>query len=418
MIPQFLHFSVNMDIFETFEKVLGFLEVQDLTAARVHLNQIEEEIPDSGSIHKFVGQLYQRIGDDTKSLKYILRAQELLSEDTSILLDLGYYYLDNGAPKIAAEYFEQYLLTEPPTARILCFLGRARDYNGEPAKAISALQEAVKMMPSDIESQLHLGRVLIANGRYEDAIDCFETLRFFHPDNIVIDLSLRRANALLNNNNNLINDEPSQEPATVVCVKHGTKYGASYVNRLASMVRRWSSVDVDFFCLTDDPMGLDSGIQTLQLPETNILGEDINGWWHKLPMFREGINEFGSHILYFDVDVVITGSIDPLLFYNSDFAMAQNCYVPIFSSSVMRFKNGSRPEIWSDFSARNAVKYGGDEIWIASKVPDADVFPVDWCKIYRLHAAQAIPKDSIVVSFGGEPNPGDYPAPWVKRFWH
>ena len=407
-----------MDIIETFEKVTGFLKVQNTTEARAYLNRIEDKVPDNGAVQKFTGQLYQWIGDDAKSLKYILRARELLPEDMSLLLTLGYHYLDNGAPKIAADYFDQYLLTEAPTARILCFLGRAHDYNGEKDQAIRALRQAVEMMPSDVESQLHLGRVLMAKGKYKDALDCFKTLSFFNSDNIIVDLSLRRANALLKGANEVTDIGRAAEPATVVCVKYGTKYGANYVNRLASMVRRQSSVDVDFFCLTDDPAGLEVGIRTLPLPRMNILGQDISGWWQKLAMFREKIDELGSHLLYFDVDVVITGSIDPLLFYDSDFAIARNCYVPIFSSSVMRFKNGSRPCIWSDFSKINAERYGGDEIWIASKVPDADVFPDDWCKIYRLHAAQAVPEGSIVVSFGGEPNPGDYPAPWVENYWY
>ena len=407
-----------MDIIETFEKVTGFLKVQNTTEARAYLNRIEDKVPDNGAVQKFTGQLYQWTGDDVKSLKYILRARELLPEDMSLLLTLGYHYLDNGAPKIAADYFDQYLLTEAPTARILCFLGRALDYNGEIDQAIRALRQAVEMMPSDVESQLHLGRVLMANGKYKDALDCFKTLSFFHSDNIIIDLSLSRANALLKGANEVTDIGRAAEPATVVCVKYGTKYGANYVNRLASMVRRQSSVDVDFFCLTDDPAGLEVGIRTLPLPRMNILGQDISGWWQKLAMFREKIDELGSHLLYFDVDVVITGSIDPLLFYDSDFAIARNCYVPIFSSSVMRFKNGSWPCIWSDFSKINAERYGGDEIWIASKVPGADVFPDDWCKIYRLHAAQAVPEGSIVVSFGGEPNPGDYPAPWVENYWY
>jgi tetratricopeptide (TPR) repeat protein len=407
-----------MDIIETFEKVTEFLGAQNITQARVCLNEIEDKIPDNGAIQKIIGQLYQWIGDDEKSLKYILRARELLPDDTSLLLCLGYHYLDNGAPQIAADFFEKHLLTEAATARTLCFLGRAHDYNDDKDKAENILRKAVKIMPSDIESQLHLGRVLMSNKKYKDASDCFEELKFFYPKNIMVDLCLNRVNALLAGIDKTAGRATSSEAATVVCVKHGTKYGADYVNRLASMVRRWSSVDVDFFCLTDDPSGLGSGIQNLQLPSKNILGQDINGWWQKLFMFGEKIEELGSHILYFDLDVVITGSIDPLLFYDSDFAIAQNCYVPIFSSSVMRFKNGSRPEIWSDFSDINAEKYGGDEIWIASKVPDADVFPDDWCKIYRLHAAQAIPEGSIVISFGGEPNPADYPTTWVKDYWH
>ena len=127
-------------------------------------------------------------------------------------------------------------------------------------------------MPSDVESQLHLGRVLMVNGKYKDALDCFKTLSFFHSDNIIIDLSLSRANALLKGANEVTDIGRSAEPATVVCVKYGTKYGANYVNRLASMVRRQSSVDVDFFCLTDDPAGFGSRHSNLAVAEDEYIG--------------------------------------------------------------------------------------------------------------------------------------------------
>ena len=405
------------NIIEKLNKIMGLVENHNLSEARISLERIESNIPDDGPMQKIMGQLFQCIGADAKSLYYISRARELLPNDKSLLLNLAYHYLDNGEPKLAINYFKEYLLTEAPTSRVLCFLGRAYDYDGYKDKAERVLYQAIELMPSDLESHLHLGRILIAKKKYEEALDCFKKINFFHPDDLMVDLSIKRVNALLRSPSESSGHIKSLVPATVVCVKHGKKYEELYVNRLASMVKRWSSVDVDFFCLTDDPSGLVDGIRTLPLPDKNAQGQNIEGWWHKLAMFRKEVKEFGSHILYFDVDVVITGSIDPLLYYDSDFVLAQNCYVPTFSSSVMRFKNGIKPDIWSDFSEINAQKYGGDEIWIASKVPGADVFPEEWCKIYRLHGVNEIPKGAIVVSFGGEPNPGDYPSPWIKDYW-
>ena len=112
---------------ETFEQVIGFIEDQNLAKARLYLERIEGNIPDDGPFQKIIGQLYQCIGDDEKSLTYILRAKELLPEDRSLLMNLGYHYLDNGDPKLAANYFEKCLITETPTARALCYLGRAYD---------------------------------------------------------------------------------------------------------------------------------------------------------------------------------------------------------------------------------------------------------------------------------------------------
>ena len=98
-----------MDLIETFTKVAELLEVHNLEEALVYLDGVEADIPDSGPAQKIAGQLYQRLGEDAKSLSYIARAHELLPDDTSLLLNLGYHHLDNGAPSQAAGYFNQYL---------------------------------------------------------------------------------------------------------------------------------------------------------------------------------------------------------------------------------------------------------------------------------------------------------------------
>jgi tetratricopeptide (TPR) repeat protein len=407
-----------MDLIETFTKVAELLEVHNLEEALVYLDGVEADIPDSGPAQKIAGQLYQRLGEDAKSLSYIARAHELLPDDTSLLLNLGYHHLDNGAPSQAAGYFNQYLAIEPATPRILCFLGRAYDYSGDKTEAESVLRRAAEMAPSDLEPQLHLGRVLMLNKKYKEALECLEILKFFYPDDFMVDLAHKRAAAFVAGSIETDIKTKSLEPATVVCIKYGTKYGADYVNRLASMAQRWSSVDVDFVCFTEDSSGLAEGVRTLPLPAKNAHGEDIDGWWYKLSLFRGEIDGIGSHMLYMDVDVVLTGSIDPLLYYDSDFAIAVNCYAPSFSSSIMRFKNGAHPELWSDFTEEDAGRLPGDEDWIASKIPDADIFPEDWCTIYRLHAVHGIPDGARVVSFGGLPNPDDYPAPWIKDYWY
>ena len=407
-----------MNLIDTFEKVLTFLKDYKREEALDCLNKIEDKIPDTGSIQKIVGQFYQWIGEDEKSLKYISRAHKLLPDDNSLLLCLGYHYLDNSLPKKAANYFQQYLLVEPVSPRVLCFLARAYDYDGNKEKAEQTLRQVSTEAPHDLEMQLHFGRILMSNRKYHEARKCFENLSLFYPKDFMVEIGLKRSTAFAAGSIKTNIKTKSKEPATVVCVKYGSKYGPIYVNRLASMVRRWSSVETDFICFTEDPSGLDTGIRTLPLPIRNLSGQKIHGYWNKLALFRDRIQEVSSHMLYFDLDVVITGTIEPLLFYDSDFAMASNCYAPSFSSSVMRIKNGVRPEIWTDFSEFEVEEELGDEDWISLKVPDADIFPEDWCSIYRLHAVQGIPEGSIVVSFGGKPNPDEYPSPWIKNYWY
>ena len=407
-----------MELIAAFKEITVLLEDNKLDEALFCLDQIEDNIPDNGATQKFVGQLYQRIGEDKKSLRYLSRARELLPDDNSLILNLGYHHLDNGAPKKALNYFHEYLRIEEPSTRVFCFLARAYNYSGNKDEAERILRHAVQLTPGDLEAQLHLGRVLMLNRRYREARECFEFLSFLYSEDFMVEIGVKRSIAFLAGSVNTNIKKMSKVPATVVCVKYGSKYGPDYVNRLASMVRRWSSVELDFICFTEDARGLDTGIRILSLPKTNSLGQDVHGWWYKLALFQQKFKEIGSHMLYFDLDVVIPGMIDPLLFYDSDFAMASNFYAPSFSSSIMRFKNGARPDIWVDFSESDAKKLPGDEDWISLKVPDADIFPEDWCTIYRLHAAQGVPERSIVVSFGGKPNPGDYPADWIREYWY
>ena len=156
----------------------------------------------------------------------------------------------------------------------------------------------------------------------------------------------------------------------------------------------------------------------LTRPVHQLPAENLAGWWNKLSLFRDDITDVGSHMLYFDLGVLITGSIDPLLFYDSDFAIIDNPYTPSFNSSIMRFKTGARPDIWTDFSEKIAKRLPGDQDWLAIKVPDADLWPEGWCVLFRLHATQSVPQAARAVCFSWRPNPDDYPAGWIKDFWH
>ena len=62
----------------------------------------------------------------------------------------------------------------------------------------------------------------------------------------------------------------------VVCLKWGDKYSADYVNVLANMVARNTTVPYEFVCFTDNSNGIQAGIRVLPLPNL-----PITGWWYK-----------------------------------------------------------------------------------------------------------------------------------------
>ena len=94
----------------------------------------------------------------------------------------------------------------------------------------------------------------------------------------------------------------------VLCLKHGTKYGSEYVNRLYNMVKRNTTIDFEMVCLTEDSKDINEEITIRPLPPA------LAGWWCKPYMFSNDLQLNGT-VLYLDLDVVIANNIDKLFTY-------------------------------------------------------------------------------------------------------
>lgn len=237
----------------------------------------------------------------------------------------------------------------------------------------------------------------------------------------------------------------------VVCVKWGPKYPAQYANILHSMVQRHLSAPFEFVCYTDDPRGLAPGIRTIPIPPSNTVG-----WWHKLSLFKPGLFPPDCRILYFDLDIVIVGSLDFLLESKAPFTIIRSWKTKYrtWNSSVMLFDPPATHFIYERFQERSADimrSYKSDQDWIfectkdtAANWPDAKIisfkrhcralaYPFINKRFRRLklkaRASAACPPpdpEAAVICFHGEPNPidvrdGPYRewmrAPFVAHHW-
>ena len=99
---------------------------------------------------------------------------------------------------------------------------------------------------------------------------------------------------------------------SIVTLKWGPRYGISEVNRLYDTSRRFGLDGVPFYCFTDDPTGMDSGIITRELPDIDL--PELYRWtfWRKICLFGPRFPLTGP-CLYFDIDSVIVGPLEPLL---------------------------------------------------------------------------------------------------------
>lgn len=197
----------------------------------------------------------------------------------------------------------------------------------------------------------------------------------------------------------------------VTCVKVGTLYGPEYVNRLAAMVARHTTLEHRFVCLTDDPHGL--GCASVPIDT------DLPGWWAKLALFRPGM--FSERVLYLDLDTVLCGNIDFLFDYTGPLAMLRSFLPPSpYGSAVMSFQPTGLGVLWTDFSRDVMERLYGDQDWIAERAPSVEC----WQDIapgrigsYKVDGLEDGPQDFAVCCFHGEPKPHDVVDGWVGDVW-
>jgi hypothetical protein len=229
----------------------------------------------------------------------------------------------------------------------------------------------------------------------------------------------------------------------VLCLKHGTKYSAEYVNRLWSMVSRHCTLDFEFVCLTDDPKGLNSNVKVLELPN------ELSGWWCKPYMFSNDLPIKGT-VLYMDLDVVIADNIDKLFTWRPnhwciirDFTRKMRPTWQRYNSSVVRFQTGELDKYWQDFKTNRRLyekRFYGDQDWlwdVTNKDYPAALYPDEWIMSWKWEIRQSRdltpglrgerklrtvehvtpPTECCITVFHGDPNPEHCDDPWVVKNW-
>lgn len=191
------------------------------------------------------------------------------------------------------------------------------------------------------------------------------------------------------------------------CVKAGPKYGPEYVNVLADMVNRNVEYAYRFICLTDDPSGLDEGIETINLPE------GLEGWWNKVALFKPGLFPKRSRIVFLDLDVVIVGPLEPVV---DTKGIAADWLQGGINSSVMVWDAGDYPQIREKFTPDVPKRLHGDQDWI-EEVSWWAFLPSDWLPSYRLHCQEWPTDGARIVCFHGQPKPADIKTGWVPEMW-
>ena len=232
----------------------------------------------------------------------------------------------------------------------------------------------------------------------------------------------------------------------VVCMKWGTKYPASDVNRLRSMVQRHLQRPHRFFCFTDDPLGIDASVETRPLPKVHFPPGPERGW-RKLGIVDQRQTGLEGVTLFLDLDIIVLDSMDVFFEHPGEFCIIRDWrrgHRGVGNSSVFRFVPGRYENILSAFHADTAgalARFRCEQEFLTANAGQVTWWPDEWCRSFKYHCMQPFPlaffrapktpAGTRLLIFHGFPKPEEAivgtcrkfglryakPSPWLAEHW-
>jgi hypothetical protein len=231
-------------------------------------------------------------------------------------------------------------------------------------------------------------------------------------------------------------------------MKWGTLYSSDYVNKLYNMVKRNLTKPFDFYCFTEDPIGIDEAVIIKPLPEISIPPKNQVSPWRKLSMFASDLAGIKGKALFLDLDNVIIDNIDCYFDYSDKFCIIENWTQMgqgIGNSSVYCLEIGKYSFVLDEYNKdpqKIVDTYDNEQIFLSRMIGEDLVFwPSEWCRSFKRHSvpgrfmkffkAPIIPPKVKIISFHGHPRPhealeGKWPGrlipyfkkpEWLAEYW-
>ena len=170
---------------------------------------------------------------------------------------------------------------------------------------------------------------------------------------------------------------------TVVCWKWQTapgyrsKFDATSVNVLRSMVARHYQKPHRFVCITDDSRGIAAGIDVVPIWNdfAHLKGPNGVNCYRRLRAFsKEAADIIGPRFVSLDLDCVITADVSPLWDRPEEFVIwGDTARGTPYNGSMFLLTAGARRQVWETFDplrspqVAKALGYiGSDQAWIGA----------------------------------------------------
>lgn len=248
-------------------------------------------------------------------------------------------------------------------------------------------------------------------------------------------------------------------PVNIICMRWGKRYPVEYVNNLHAGVKRHLSRPFRFVCVTDQPEGLDEGVEAVPFPPN----PGITAWkWPnvfvKIELTRDGFANLEGPTLFLDLDVLIMDSLDELFDYKPGKNVIIHNWIErrkelfrkrpdVGNSSVFRFEAG-KSEYIHEMLMREIDKvtdqryYATEQAFLTKAMGERYWWPEAWIQSFKRNLRPIFPlnlicapkppkKGTKILVFHGKPDPHEasqgckgkrahhtvLPAPWVDEIW-
>lgn len=202
---------------------------------------------------------------------------------------------------------------------------------------------------------------------------------------------------------------------------------ARYINNLYLGVEKWADRDFEFICFTNESLNLFPSITV-----RNFTSLTDRGVLPRMYMFSEQAGLFGHQVLVLDLDVIIVGSLAPLMQYSGAFA-TRNKFKPDerhkLDGDIMSFYADVVNEalFWTPFKddPEKVVEMtqGRERYWVRYV---AGSFAERWDEIcpnavvsYKWHVKKrgVVPEGASIISCHGAPRPHQIQQKNIYQLW-
>lgn len=212
------------------------------------------------------------------------------------------------------------------------------------------------------------------------------------------------------------------------------KFTSEHVNTLRRMVLRHYQAPHRFICITDDPAGLDGGIEVVPLWDhhasvPNPTGGGRPSCYRRLKLFDPAMAEvIGDRFVMLDLDCVICGDLSPLFDRPEDavFWKSPTNEWP-YNGAMFMANTGARPQLWQDFDPLESPKLtqaagyrGSDQAWISYKLGWDEATWTDRDGVYyygKIRNRQSVPANARIIFTTGGSAPWTLRHPWVRKHY-